>query len=369
MKKISLLLAFLVSTAALAANSPIIFSGACSSGAYNLATASCLSAGSSYTDANAIAAPLTGYASGSGTVSASDSVLGAIQKINGNSSGKVTAVVMPAEWGSVGTTSIQFSRPPINGTAKTTNYQMLNTDYLVTTNCASTCTITMPSPSANAGHQYAILQGNASAGSLAQVTIAANGSEKFGGSEQYSSLHINTQGEKWFLAANAAGTGWEILNHSTKMPIQMYQMATTGVTTSPTYATANTLLSYYDRDGQFLIWHYLYRHDSATGAALGSGGYLWVLPNSWTINSTYGLSSTTTTAASFAYQVNGWGGIYNGSDTSYRPLEVQFYNSTTLTLFTTTSPSFYVNSAIFPWNNGVQHVDFTAKVPITGWEP
>lgn len=37
-----------------------------------------------FTNARAIAATLTGYASGAGTISASDSVLGAIQKLNGN---------------------------------------------------------------------------------------------------------------------------------------------------------------------------------------------------------------------------------------------------------------------------------------------
>jgi len=40
-----------------------------------------------FTNARAIAAPLTGYVSGAGTVSATDSILQAIQKLNGNISG------------------------------------------------------------------------------------------------------------------------------------------------------------------------------------------------------------------------------------------------------------------------------------------
>ncbi len=45
-----------------------------------------------FTNARAIAATLTGYTSGAGTVSSSDSVLSAIQKLNGNTSALVTGV-------------------------------------------------------------------------------------------------------------------------------------------------------------------------------------------------------------------------------------------------------------------------------------
>lgn len=45
-----------------------------------------------FTDARAIAAPLTGYVSGAGTVSATDSILQAIQKLNGNIGALVTGV-------------------------------------------------------------------------------------------------------------------------------------------------------------------------------------------------------------------------------------------------------------------------------------
>jgi hypothetical protein len=45
-----------------------------------------------FTNARAIAATLTGYTSGAGTISASDSILGAIQKLNGNIGALVTGV-------------------------------------------------------------------------------------------------------------------------------------------------------------------------------------------------------------------------------------------------------------------------------------
>lgn len=45
-----------------------------------------------FTNARAIAAPLTGYTSGAGTISASDTILSAIQKLNGNIAASVSGV-------------------------------------------------------------------------------------------------------------------------------------------------------------------------------------------------------------------------------------------------------------------------------------
>src|SRR5581483_6779113 len=45
-----------------------------------------------FTNARAIAAALTGYVSGAGTISAADTVLSAIQKLNGNIAALVTGV-------------------------------------------------------------------------------------------------------------------------------------------------------------------------------------------------------------------------------------------------------------------------------------
>ena len=62
-----------------------------------------------YTDARAIAAPLTGYVSGAGTISASDTILQAIQKLNGNVasavSGGVTSVSVASANGFAGSSS------------------------------------------------------------------------------------------------------------------------------------------------------------------------------------------------------------------------------------------------------------------------
>ena len=62
-------------------------------GAVSLVTSDVAESGSLYfTNARAIGSTLTGYTSGAGTITSSDSILSAIQKLNGNVSGLVTGV-------------------------------------------------------------------------------------------------------------------------------------------------------------------------------------------------------------------------------------------------------------------------------------
>jgi hypothetical protein len=61
-----------------------------------------------YTDARVIAAPLTGYVSGAGTVAAADTILQAIQKLNGNEAAHEAATAAHGATGAVvGTTNTQ----------------------------------------------------------------------------------------------------------------------------------------------------------------------------------------------------------------------------------------------------------------------
>lgn len=69
-----------------------------------------------YTNARAIAALLAGYASGAGTLSASDSVLGAIQKLNGN----IAALVTGVSTFNTRTGAITLTTADVNAVAATT---------------------------------------------------------------------------------------------------------------------------------------------------------------------------------------------------------------------------------------------------------
>ncbi len=62
-----------------------------------------------FTGARAIASVLTGYTSGAGTVSASDTILSAIQKINGNTTSLYLTILNPAYTGSLTTGTLGYS--------------------------------------------------------------------------------------------------------------------------------------------------------------------------------------------------------------------------------------------------------------------
>lgn len=278
----------------------------------------------------------------------------------GGGSGTVTSVTMPSEWAVANqTTTPTFSRPPVNGTAKTTSYTLLSTDSTVYVNCSSACTITMPSPSSNAGHVYTLV--DISSGT-ALVTISPSASEKFG-YPQLSAIHMSTQGEAWTLASDS--TNWATITHKTDTAPASYTMTVGATTTAPTMGTAGAITNSWERHNQNMLIRFRYSQTSASGND-GSGSYLYPIPSGYTINTSLVTCSASVSSSFFTSSI-GSGGNYANSDAPQVTSELCYNSSNVVEYVENNSLS---GSGNHGWGSSNQVSDsWTVVVPITNWEP
>lgn len=139
---------------------------------------------------------------------------------------------------------------------------------------------------------------------------------------------------------------------------QSFTMAITGVTSDPTKGT-RTEEAKWRRVGDSMDIQFYY-NQTVAGAA-GSGGYLFTIPNSLTIDSAKYTGSTT--------EVRPVGHSYSYNGTNEVPGQVVGYNSTKLAVWfhTSATATNLLGSANHSLANGTMKLAFFARVPIAEW--
>ena len=130
-----------------------------------------------FTNGRAIAAPLTGYTSGAGTVAATDSILQAIQKLNGN----MTAYQV-----------------------KAVSYTLTSSDLTIEVSTAG-ATQTLPTAVGIAGKKYTIINN-----SIGIVRVNTTSSQTIGNEVVGNPIFINLKPQEW-LDVVSNGTNWKII--------------------------------------------------------------------------------------------------------------------------------------------------------------
>lgn len=142
----------------------------------------------------------------------------------------------------------------------------------------------------------------------------------------------------------------------------IFTMTITGSTSNPTKATSPAIdNAYYDRLGKTMHIHYQYHANNNTGAAAGSGTYLFLLPNSQSVDTSFLILTNSTTPS----QAVGTG-IYNdGSNTGL--IQVHINDSTHVALLMATPTTADVGSGALSLAGSACRFSFDAWVPISGW--
>lgn len=148
-----------------------------------------------YTNARAIAATLTAYSSGAGTISSSDSILSAIQKLNGNTAALVTGVSSVSN--SDGTLTIS---PTIGAVVASIALAHANTWTGLQTN-----SITNTLTSGSAQGFVVSPTYNQSSGTAANTDVLINRTQTAVGSGQQNLIDMQVGGTSRFRVSNTGG--------------------------------------------------------------------------------------------------------------------------------------------------------------------
>lgn len=184
-----------------------------------------------------------------------------------------------------------------------------------------------------------------------------------------------TAGVKGTVPAPAIGKQSAVLRGDAtwdNMAWTSYTPTITGSTTNPTLATTKTLLARYRQIGKSLQIAFTYFAASSTGAANGSGAYLFSLPSGFTIDTTVAPIVTTPTSVSndfcgFSASTLGIG--VAGVNVSETTCAVVGSSTTTVSLMSTQSTNSSVQNTLvgsgsFPIANTGCYYKFTAEIPI-----
>jgi hypothetical protein len=148
-------------------------------------------------------------------------------------------------------------------------------------------------------------------------------------------------------------------NTSTISDFVEYALTIGATTTAPTKAT--TIIfdkAYWRRNGDTMEIVYTYKHTSNTGAANGSGTYLFPIPAGYTID-------TSKIAFDTGYATGTVGSALIYDTASNVTSAMKIYNSTNMLM--SSNSTILVGSSNFQITNSTIVYSFTAKVPITGW--
>lgn len=168
-------------------------------------------------------------------------------------------------------------------TPVTSTYPIVSTDDLVLCS-GGAFTVTLPTAVGIVGRRFVIKKTDSSFANI--ITIATTSSQTIDGE---TSTTLNTIGETLELVSD--GANWEIVNRRIPSPWMTTTLAVTGAGGNPTKGVTQIDQVKYRRTGDSLEMLVGYRQNNS-GAAAGSGVYLFTIPGSLSANHA---SSTTIT--------------------------------------------------------------------------
>lgn len=285
-------------------------------------------------------------------------------------SGTVTSVAMTVPntlsvSGSPITTSGTLALSSKAITAKSTGYTLTGSDYIVTFDATSAgLTATLPTAASASGLTFVIKKIDSSTNT---VTLATTSAQTIDGNAS-GALALATQNESITLASD--GSNWIILDHKCNTSWASFTMTIGGSTSAPTKGTTTTDRARWRRVADSMEIEYDYIQTVAGSA--GSGTYLFPLPVSAAMNTTF-----ITTSTSHAQITSGYGYAGTSSDglgSLSEPIGVVPYDSTHFMLVRQQDSAGnlqptrdIVGSSVFSLSGTNVFYSFRVRVPISGW--
>jgi hypothetical protein len=249
---------------------------------------------------------------------------------------------------------------------KNTTYTAQTSDDLILCSGAS-WTLTLYAASGNAGKKLRIKHNGTS---LTQVyTIDGNASETINGNTTYA---LYTNGETVTLYCD--GSNWHVWDHFAVTPWALSGSITIGATTlAPTKASGIAVDEcFWRRVGQDAHIMMNYRQTNTTGAAAGTGDYLFTLPSNLSIDTPGVITTVDTSAEGGTAWVasNAVGVAHCGVSTANNSGVVVVYDATRVRLMSQNNGGQGVVSAGYTGltTTNVQY-GLNFVVPISGWQP
>lgn len=219
-------------------------------------------------------------------------------------------------------------------------------------------TVNLYTASCNSGKELTIKKTCATLSNI--ITIDGSACQTICGS---TTTTLNTEGETLKIISD--GSNWQILKREIPSKWNSYCLTIGGVTCAPTKATTTTAdCAYWRREGDSIRLRYSYSHTCNSGAAVGSGFYLFPPPSGITFNTCI---LTADGSSLRTRHVAGTGYSDNGSTRAFG--YAKLYDSTNVVLYTETNASSGngVGSAHYTMTNATIFYNFEALVPVSGW--
>lgn len=181
-------------------------------------------------------------------------------------------------------------------------------------------------------------------------------------------VRLKTQYEVCHMANN--GTSWYPVNRNFNGTPTTYIPTIGGSVSAPTKATTKLVdLAYWWRIGtKYMGIHYDYRHGNSSGAADGSGTYLFPLPSGFTIDTAVQAAAD---SANLSYAVVGPAQHINNSARGVGFVHVYDTNNLAMSGIYDGGGlglTQLIGSGYFSMTNAIQNYSFTAIVPITEFD-
>lgn len=245
-------------------------------------------------------------------------------------------------------------------TTKTTNYTATSSDFVILVDSSGgNWTLTLPPAASNLGKYYYIKK---TTSDFSTITIDGNASETIDGgttttlNTQYEALEIVCNGSNWFINARVIPSVWT-----------SFSMIIQGSVSNPTKGTTSRDEAFWRRVGDSMEISYNFFQ---TGAGSdGSGVYLFLIPNSLTIDTTKITPDTATGLGAVGTGGGQGGGAISavkrfGSAIAYSTTQIAIWQ---IESATGTDLQFLAST-----NEGISNTKYliylNARVPITGWK-
>lgn len=236
----------------------------------------------------------------------------------------------------------------------------------------SSGTITLPA-AGNPGRKYKFIHMGTS---ITQVyTLATTGGSVFktpSGDVASGSYALYTKGE--MVEFEDDGTDWVMCNRFARTPIATEAITIGAVTTAPVKGTTTIDRIEWYRDGQYLYGTYRYKQTAKASSTAGSGDYLFSLPASLSVDTTYipfATNSSYDHVDNYPATIGRGAGWENGGPSTKVSALPLMYNSTQFRILVYTTSAFsFMGSAAWPLNPTTSDTwCWEIKVPISGWRP